>query len=358
MGEALIWYRRRGGVDPELLKPTTITNNGNYTAPITGTYTVYSVGGGGGGGGGCRNAWNVSQVFYGGAGFRGTLNIITVNLNQGDNVTCTIGSGGTGGTNNTTRTYYSNGTWNSRGTSGTSGGSTSFGSYGSGSGGTYGSYSWSRTYWSNSIQSWNNGYKWNNTKTWDNNGMTYVGQSGSGAYESVDEFGWSNSQSYDSTLTHNYYWGYPQIAGGGTIYNSGNGRTIYRYANPPGYENLKDGTQSQMMSVWNMMFNNTNGYEFAINNHYERWISGGRKGYMWQNRCFIKSIREPYNIPIWNNKILNTSTRCYTSIQVGTRWYLSNNTVTTSGSRLYRGDGGNSGIAGNAGYILVIPPQS
>lgn len=373
MGEALIWYRRRGGVDPELLKPTTITNNGNYTAPITGTYRVYTVGGGGGGGGGCRNAWNVSQVFYGSAGTRGTLNVVNVTLNQGDNVVCTIGAGGTGGTNNTTRTSYSNGTYNSRGTNGTAGGSTSFGSYGLGAGGTSGKYSWSRTYWRNT-SSWNNVFK---CQWFNNMRISGTGYIDARTYDHNNRY----KEIYVNNLPHpdNDYiikWNY--------FFNGSNYSITSDQGNPMTFSNdiFKLNVDSlytydsRIVSDYGEFYyftivspsKVTSAYKHKMKlpSRWTMWMSGNGGNEIYGNNNFEVStlnaanfsVVRKVNEQVWNNKIMNTTTRCYTSIQVGSWWYLNNNIVTTSGSRIYRGDGGNSGRSGNAGYILVIPPQS
>lgn len=317
MSEAIILYRGRGGVDPESLKPQTVTSNGMYTAPVTGNYWVAVVGGGGGGGGGCRNSWNSSQVFYGAGGSRGTLGSKTVFLNAGDQVSISLGAGGSGGTNNTT--VVSN---NSRGSNGGAGATSSFGSYQSGSGGTWGGYSWSRHYWSNTYN-WNNGY----------------------TIESALEQGYW----YNAVVTTTRKMWYSEYIGYSLGNNDFYGMAIYGTIWLNGVRNscvwqnsVYNKDFSGDFSYWGITGPGT--YNVKMNNPIGL--------YLWNN----KSI--PYNKIEWNNRIVNTTTRCYTSIQQGSWWYTNAaNNVSTSGTRTYRGDGGASGSAGNAGFIVIVPPS-
>lgn len=300
MSEAIILYRGRGGVDPESLKPQTITNNGTYTAPVTGNYWVAVVGGGGGGGGGCRNSWNSSQVFYGAGGSRGTLGSGTVFLNAGDQVSMSLGAGGSGGSNNTT--VVSN---NSRGSNGGAGATSSFGSYQSGSGGTWGGYSWSEHHWVNTNMGWNNvnlGW-WNRITSWNNRWVISIWR-----WDHIPSGKWC---------------GY-LIAGSSSRYYCHNcGKSFYIISE--------------------------NDFPSEIQNNQ----FGG-----WDNRPVWTNTVNWSNKVVWNNRIVNTTTRCYTSIQQGSWWYTNAaNNVSTSGTRTYRGDGGASGSAGNAGFIVIIPPS-
>lgn len=298
MSEAIILYRGRGGVDPESLKPQTITSNGTYKAPVTGNYWVAVVGGGGGGGGGCRNSWNVSQVFYGAGGTRGTLNAGNVFLNAGDEVSVTLGAGGSAGVNNTT--VISN---NSRGTNGGTGSTSAFGSYRSGAGGAVGGYSWHYHYWTNTNMGWSNVITgWTNTPVWQNE---------------IRAEHWHKSD----YLSNFEYCG---IASYRTSNYGKNGWYCY------GCRTYLD----------DFLAPNLQDLRFTEVNTIARWNN---------NPVYSNTIK-------WDNKVTNTTTRCYTSIQQGTWWYLNNNQVSTSGTRTYRSDGGASGRAGNAGFVVIVPP--
>lgn len=413
MSEAIILYRGRGGVDPERLKPTTITNNGIYEAPVTGTYRVSCVGGGGGGGGGCRNSWNSSQVFYGAGGTRGSLTTTNVTLNAGDKIQVNLGAGGVGGVNNTI--VVSN---NSRGTNGSAGGTTTFGSLVSGAGGTYGAWSW-HYHWKSSILVWEG---WRATGLKDNyyymalhgpSNFPIVGKwyinvrfpqlnaSNKNTWMTIPTFLVLNSAK-GITLDTNVYFYHARLSRGGYIYDStwgysylshmvygysaenanlnyskyfvANYRMISRmheayyetYMAPEGkglgisdkFCNNSSDAYAGIMKLINRLDKNTDPSEAQGSNYtpiYSTWTYRGNSSYF--EVTTLANVSIAYN-PVWNNQIYNTTTRCYTSIQQGSWWYTSANNVTTSGTRTYRGDGGNSGRAGNAGFVLVIPPTT
>lgn len=403
MGEAIVLYRGRGSsVDPELLKPTTITSNGTYTAPITGTYRVSCVGGGGGGGGGCRNSWNSSQVFYGAGGTRGSLNTMNVTLNAGDKVQMNLGSGGAGGTNNTT--VISN---NSRGTNGGSGGTTTFGSYVSGAGGTYGAWSWSWHY----MQQTTLGNVWRSSGLRDMNiyaaefntinrsNFPFIGYwtinerfpklIGSGDHKGMTapyysvfnlsvmnkgSYFWAyaikNNTVYNSGISYHYWW---KLVDTNTILDYSRSMyinfewldraheaSLYNHAgmgSPSNYwcglEHKTFNTSQEAYNALKLLHNYTENNAGTGLTYHSETYSGN-----WTREFFTAANVNLYPVTKTENKIVNTTTRCYTSIQQGSWWYTSANNVTTSGTRSYRGDGGASGQAGNAGFILIIPPQS
>lgn len=401
MSEAIILYRGRGGISEEDKRPKVYTNNGVFKAPFTGNYLVSCVGGGGGGGGGCRNIWNSSQVYYGAGGSRGGFSSGNVWLNQGDEVTMTMGPGGSAGTNNTTVVSY-----NSRGTSGSAGSTTTFGSYKSAAGGSAGSYSWMWRSTYNKINSWNN-----TVQTTSQN--AYVVWSGQdfpiNKYGFSDPNGytvyakWTNwifcskcvqsPPSYPATRGRMLIRGYDESSfgwGGGIYeYNIPDKDAVYNngYLNSLGGNlvsfdmiiNIQCETCGQtgiyvMGSSWDYLnrisYNNAakkrlSEMKSVINSNRGKQIYvifwGGSAGGPSNSTGFHvgeKRITYNSNIPRWNNGYTNQTTRCYTSIQQGTWWYLNNNVVSTAGTRAYSGDGGQSGSKGNAGFILIYPQWS
>lgn len=329
MSEALIWYRRRGGmVDPEDLKPKTITSNTTYEAPVTGTYWIACIGGGGGGGGGCWNAANSSTAttqFYGNAGVRGTLSSTSITLNAGDKITCNMGAGGSAGTNNSTRYAYSNGCNNSRGVNGGTGGTTTFGSYLSGSGGRYGYRAWSWQVWSNTNYGWvNRNLGWSNTITgWTGQQPIWNNQYYSGGYFHTNKGAWGGMDGCGAIMTLQYT-SYP--------------REYYR-CSQCGVQGWWDGHTGQL---WNMA------WKQGWSNTITGWTTNSP---IWSN--YVKWS----NYINWVNKKTNYSNNCFSSIQKSTWWYVNtNNQVSTSGTLTYSGGGGNSGRIGNSGFMVIKPP--
>lgn len=362
MSEAIILYRGRGGISEEDKRPKVYTNNGVFKAPFTGNYLVSCVGGGGGGGGGCRNIWNSSQVYYGAGGSRGGFSSGNVWLNQGDEVMMTMGSGGSAGTNNTTVVSY-----NSRGTSGSAGSTTTFGSYKSAAGGSGGSYSWMwRTTYNNPI--WKNEYKYVITGSTSvaTNGFYFEGPATVIGHTGVSSVASSDGRYYRCwiisghrvlvnyrNITYAYSWNDSENVPGLKINSGlGNGDSGWSDFNSIYPRGSTSCPQYYANTTWNLSDTGMiwHGYNSTRNDifRYGTWnVVSYTYGWRWNNI-----------ITSWNNGYTNSTTRCYTSIQTGTWWYLNNNAVSTAGTRAYSGDGGQSGSKGNAGFILIYPQWS
>lgn len=373
MGEALIWYRKRGGVDPELLKPQTITQNGTYTAPVDGTYTVYCIAGGGGGGGSCSNLWNQSQTFYGNGGY-GFASYGNINLNAGEEVTISIGLGGNPGQNFVQ--YTRSGTWISRGNPGNAGGTTSFGTKTASmsSSGGQNAYQW--VVWSNT-PTWNNQPVYNNIGWYCNTcGRAMVYQSGPyypnfygmNLYSNkwIDDYnmqnGWfsgryksnggriSGFEGVQWVLQCSYCGGPSQSMQYRDVSHSDGTWTEWWMPYPQSHYILRLATDVRPSNFGDMNMELTGGGWFSTFYYKYKLIQTG-----WRN--VIQS---------WSNISTNYTWNCFSSIQQG-NWIYQNTSnekhisshrgILSGFTRMYNGDGGQSGQKGNNGMIVIFPPQ-
>lgn len=364
MSEAIILYRGRGAFDT---KPKTITNNGTYIAPVSGTYTVTCVGGGAGGGGSCVNVHNENQFYWAQGGDKGNAETKSIWLNQGDEVPITIGIGGIGGIEQRTTTTSLGGKL-SYARSGGAGGITSFGDLLSSNGGKS----------SNICQHW-----WR--EIWENRPVA------TDNHLYITFIGYSVSNHY----TQSMYWYFYQckdiewvICPPGTYAPYGNSNVFRRIE----MANLNRNGNANINQLVDQYINKQRYWNKpnALSNNVSWWyyfnFQTGSRDYMYQLACSkAKSLgwNQPeygytgddpmrmgglgllqlskyneykndwVNTGIFNNWYWN----CLTSIQQGQWWYTNNNKVSTSGVRTYNGDGGATTKPGNAGFILIIPPQ-